>query len=113
MTHPRHETRLWLAQRVSAAVLAFCVIVHLITIIYATRGGLSSAEILARTRGNSAWLIFYGVFVLAVAVHVPIGLRAIASEWLGWDGRGRDALLTVFSVALLVTGLGAAWAVFA
>ncbi len=113
MTRARRETRLWLAQRVSAAVLALCVIVHLITIIYATRGGLSGAEILARTRGNSAWLVFYGVFVLAVAVHVPIGLRAIATEWLGWDGRTREALLAVFGVTLLVTGLGAAWAVFA
>ena len=109
----RRETWLWLAQRVSAAVLACCVIVHLITIIYATRGGLSGAEILARTRGNGAWLMFYVVFVLAVAVHVPIGLRAIATEWLGWSGAGRDALLAVFGVTLLVTGSGAAWAVFA
>ena len=113
MTHARLETRLWLAQRVSAAVLALCVIVHLITIIYATRGGLSGAEILARTRGNSAWLVFYGVFVMAVAVHVPIGLRAIATEWLGWAGPTRDALLTVFGVVLVVSGFGAAWAVFA
>ena len=82
----RRETWLWFAQRASAAVLALCVIVHLITIIYATRGGLSGAEILARTRGNGAWLAFYVVFVLAVAVHVPIGLRTIATEWLGWSG---------------------------
>jgi len=113
LTRAHHETRLWLAQRISAGVLALCVIVHLITIIYATRGGLSGAEILARTRGNSAWLMFYGVFVLAVAVHVPIGLRAIATEWLAWRGASRDALLMVFGVTLLVTGFGAAWAVFA
>ena len=104
----RLETRLWLAQRVSAAVLALCVIVHLITIIYATRGGLSGAEILARTRGNTAWLAFYVVFVLAVAVHVPIGLRAIATEWLGWSGASRDVLLAAFGVALVVMGFGAA-----
>jgi len=109
----RRETTLWLAQRVSAAVLALCVIVHLMTIIYATRGGLSGAEILLRTRGNGAWLIFYGVFVLAVAVHVPIGLRAIATEWLGWTGASRDALLATFGVVLVVMGFGAAWAVFA
>ncbi len=111
--HVRRETTLWLAQRVSAAVLALCVIVHLITIIYATRGGLSGAEILSRTRGNGAWLVFYGVFVLAVAVHVPIGLRAIATEWLGWSGASRDVLLAAFGVALVVMGFGAAWAVFA
>ncbi|MGZ8994086.1 MAG: succinate dehydrogenase [Burkholderiaceae bacterium] len=114
MTRDLHwETRLWLAQRVSAAVLAFCVIVHLITIIYATRGGLSGAEILARTRGNTAWLAFYVVFVLAVAVHVPIGLRAIAAEWLGWTGAMREVVLAAFGVALAVMGFRAAWAVFA
>ena len=114
MTDPaRRETTLWLAQRVSAAVLALCVIVHLMTIIYATRGGLSASEILSRTRGSGAWLAFYGVFVLAVAVHVPIGLRAIATEWLGWSGAIRDVLLAAFGVALVVMGLGAAWAVFA
>ncbi|MBA2414216.1 MAG: succinate dehydrogenase [Burkholderiaceae bacterium] len=108
----RREARLWLAQRASAAILGICVVVHLITIIYATRGGLSGAEILARTRGNAAWLAFYVVFVLAVAVHVPIGLRAIATEWLGWHGRTRDAVLIAFGVALVVMGFGAAWGLF-
>ena len=112
MQNVRRETWLWVAQRASAAVLALCVIVHLITIIYATRGGLSGAEILMRTRGNGTWLAFYGVFVLAVAVHVPIGLRAIATEWLGWIGASRDWTLAAFAVALLVMGFGATWAVF-
>ncbi len=89
----RTETRLWIAQRASAVVLALCVVVHLIVIVYAMRGGLSAAEILGRTRGNVGWLVFYGVFVLAAAVHAPIGLRAIASEWLGWRGRSLSALL--------------------
>jgi fumarate reductase subunit C len=108
----RRETSLWLAQRASAAVLAICVIVHLITIIYATRGGLSAAEILARTRGSGAWLVFYVLFVLAVAVHVPIGLRTIAIEWLGWTGSTRDWALAAFGIALIVMGFGATWAVF-
>lgn len=108
----RRETWLWFAQRASAAVLALCVIVHLITIIYATRGGLSGAEILARTRGNGAWLAFYVLFVLAVAVHVAIGLRAIATEWLGWTQASRDWSLAAFGVALLVMGFGATWAMF-
>jgi len=108
----RRETWLWFAQRASAAVLGICVVVHLITIIYATRGGLSGAEILARTRGNSAWLAFYSVFVLAVAVHAPIGLRAIAAEWLGWSGASRDWSLAAFGVTLIVMGFAATWAVF-
>jgi fumarate reductase subunit C len=60
---------LFLAQRASASVLAFAVTVHLITILYAVRGGLTAGEVLARTRGNGWFLAFYVVFVLAVAVH--------------------------------------------
>ena len=37
----RVETWLWLAQRASAAVLALCVAVHLVTMIAAVRGGLT------------------------------------------------------------------------
>jgi fumarate reductase subunit C len=112
MQDERRETWLWLAQRASAAVLALCVVVHLITIIYATRGGLSAAEILMRTRGNTAWLAFYVVFVLASPCMFPIGLRAIATEWLHWSGASRDWSLAAFAVALMVMGFGAACAVF-
>ena len=64
----KSETRLWLAQRASAALLAVCVVVHLVTIVYAVRGGLSAAEILERTRGSMAWFAFYSLFVLAVTL---------------------------------------------
>ena len=107
------ETRLWIAQRVSAAVLALCVVVHLIVIIYAMRGGLSAAEILGRTRGNVGWAAFYTVFVLAAAVHAPIGLRAVLMEWGGSRGRSLAAAATLVTVALAVLGLRAVWAVFA
>ena len=76
----RNETLLWMLQRASAAVLVLCVVVHLATMIYAIRGGLSAGEILGRTRGNYGWLAFYSLFVLACAVHVPIGLRAVAGD---------------------------------
>ncbi|MDA1117536.1 MAG: succinate dehydrogenase [Proteobacteria bacterium] len=102
--NPRGETYLWIAQRASAAVLGLCVLVHLATIIYAVQGGLTGAEILARTRGNAGWLAFYAIFVAAVAVHAPIGLRSVLAEWLGWRGRGRDAALVAF--ALILAGLG-------
>ena len=48
----RRETMLWAVQRLTAAILGVCVLVHLVTIIYAVRGGLSAADILSRTRGN-------------------------------------------------------------
>jgi fumarate reductase subunit C len=101
---PRGETLLWVAQRASAALLALCVAVHLATMIYAVHSGLGAAEILARTQGSLAWLGFYGVFLLAVVVHVPIGLRAVLAEWLGWRGGSRDAALGVFALGL--AGLG-------
>jgi len=109
----RTETLLWVAQRASAAVLAVCVLVHLATIIYAVQGGLTGAEILARTRGNIAWAALYSVFVLAVAVHAPIGLKAVLAEWFGWRGRARDLALIVFAVVLAGMGLQAVRGVFA
>ena len=108
----RAESILWIAQRSSAMVLAFCVAVHLATIVYAVQGGLSAAEILARTRGNAAWLAFYTVFVLAVTVHAPIGLRAVLAEWLGWRGRSRDLFLLALSAILTWLGLRAVFGVF-
>jgi fumarate reductase subunit C len=108
----RGEARLWLAQRASGAVLALCVVVHLAVIVYAVRGGLSAAEILGRTRGSVGWLAFYSVFVLAAAVHAPIGLRAILAEWLGWRGRGATMAVHLLALALALLGLRAAWAVF-
>jgi len=109
----RSQTFLWIAQRASAAVLALCVLVHLATIIYAVRGGLTGAEILARTRGNAAWFAFYSLFVLAVTVHAPIGLRTVLGEWLGWHGRSRDVTLLLFAMLLAGMGMRAVLGVFA
>ncbi len=108
----RTQSILWIAQRVSAAVLGLCVLVHLATMIYAVRGGLSAAEILGRTSGNVAWFAFYTVFVLSIAVHVPIGLRAVLAEWAGWRGRGRDLALLCCAVFLVYGGMSAVKGVF-
>lgn len=109
----RTQAALWVAQRASAAVLAVCVVVHLATIIYAVQGGLTSAEILQRTRGNVAWLAFYSIFVLAVTVHVPIGLRSVLTEWLRWRGGSRDLALLLFAMVLAWSGMRAVLGVFA
>jgi fumarate reductase subunit C len=108
----RTQTWLWVAQRASAAVLGFCVLVHLATMVYAVQGGLSAAEILGRTRGSVAWFAFYVLFVLAIAVHVPIGLRAVLNEWLKWRGASRDWALLLFALLLLGAGLRAIVGVF-
>lgn len=106
------SARLFLAQRLSAIVLAAAVAVHLATIIYAVRGGLTAAEILGRTRGNAAFAGFYAVFVLAVAVHAPIGLRNVLREWTRWRGRGVDLAMLAVALVLLALGLRAVYAVY-
>ena len=108
---PRSQTLLWVAQRASAVVLALCVVVHLATIIYAMRGGISAAEILGRTRGSTGWLAFYSLFVLACAVHAPIGLRTVLREWAAWRGRGCDATMWLFAALLAWAGMRAVLAV--
>jgi fumarate reductase subunit C len=108
----RSEVLLWGAQRISAMVLALCVVVHLLTMIYAVRSGLSAAEILGRTQGSVAWLAFYTLFVAAVAVHAPIGLRTIISEACNWRGRGLDVLTGIIGLSLAMWGMRAVFGVF-
>lgn len=103
---------MFLAQRATAFVLALAVAVHLGTILYASRSELTAVDILSRTHGNLWFLLFYGAFVVAVAIHAPIGLRNIFREWTAWRGRSLDLVLTLFSILLLVLGLRAVFAVF-
>ncbi len=103
----RHETQIWFVQRLTAAILTFCVLVHLVTMIYAVRGGLSAAEILGRTRGSLAWGAFYGTFVVAAAIHATIGLRAIAAEWLSFRGALANVVMVLIGLALMALGFRA------
>jgi fumarate reductase subunit C len=99
---------IWVAQRITAMILALALLVHLVTILVAVRGGLSAAEIIGRTRGNEAWLLFYAVFALAAGLHGAIGLRGIAAEWLGWRGRGFDLAWLAIGLLTALFGIRAA-----
>ncbi|MCJ2036321.1 succinate dehydrogenase [Methylobacterium sp. J-068] len=103
---------LYVAQRGTAVILAVAVAVHLGTILYAVRGGLTAGEILGRTQGNLAFLLFYGTFVVAAAIHAPIGLRSILREWTPWRGRSLDGAMLGVAALLVVLGLRAALAVY-
>ncbi|MCJ2045188.1 succinate dehydrogenase [Methylobacterium sp. J-078] len=103
---------LYVAQRGTAVILAVAVAVHLGTILYAVRGGLTAGEILGRTQGNLAFFVFYNVFVVAAAIHAPIGLRSILREWTPWRGRSLDGAMLAVAALLLVLGLHAALAVY-
>ncbi len=98
----------YLLQRLTAAILAPLIIGHLVLIIYATRHGLSAADILGRTRGSLAWTFYYGTFVSAAAVHGAIGLRTVLREWgparIATSERALDA--TMWGVGLSLTALG-------
>lgn len=108
----RAQARRWYWQRISAMVLALCVMVHLLFMVMAVRGGLSGAEILERTQGNGWFAAFYGLFVLACAVHVPIGVANIACEWWRMNAHAALWLARMVVALLLALGLRAVWAVY-
>ena len=98
-------------QRVTAAIMLPLVLLHVAMIFYATRKGMTAADILARTRGSLLWASVYGVFVVAAAVHVSIGVRNVLTEWSPLRDRGAGVLANAFGLALLVLGLRAVAAV--
>ena len=103
----RRELWLFIAQRVTAMILAPLVLIHLATIFYAVRGGLSAAEILGRTQGSLLWGGFYGLFVVAASIHGAIGLRSIVREMTGVSGVAVDAVAAIFCIAALALGFRA------
>ncbi|MGD8348708.1 MAG: succinate dehydrogenase [Gammaproteobacteria bacterium] len=105
------ELRLYIVQRLSAAILAPLVLLHLGVMIYAIQGGLSAEEILARTRGSLLWGGVYGLFAIAVAVHAATGLRNILREWARLREPWLAVVVWVFFAVLLFAGLRAVVAV--
>jgi succinate dehydrogenase subunit C len=105
------NVRLYIWQRLTAAVMLPLVLVHVATIFYATRAGMSAADILGRTRGSIGWALFYGVFVIAAAIHAGIGLRNVFAEWSRVGDRAAGMLAVVIGLLLLLLGLRAVAAV--
>ena len=98
------DFRLYMAQRLSALIMAPLVIGHLAVMIYAVQGGLSAGEILGRTQGSLFWALFYGSFVVAVSIHAAIGIRTVLSEWAGLRGRLLNGVCLGLCALLLVMG---------
>lgn len=105
------NVRLYVWQRLTAALMAPLVLVHIAVIFYATRQGMTAADILARTRGSVIWASFYGVFVVAAAVHAAIGVRNVLTEWSPLDDRRAGLFAIAFGTLLLLLGLRAVAAV--
>ena len=105
------NVRLYVWQRSAAALMAPLVLVHVAVIFYATRKGMTAADILARTRGSIVWASFYGAFVVAAAVHASIGVRNVLIEWSPLSDRASGWLAAAFGLLLFVLGLRAVAAV--
>ncbi|MCF3592476.1 succinate dehydrogenase [Rhodobacteraceae bacterium LMO-12] len=99
------DIRLYMAQRLSAMVMAPLVLTHIVVMVIAIQGGLSAVEILDRTQGSLFWMLFYGLFVAAASLHAALGLRVIMHEVTGLRGLGLS-LLTLGSFGVFA-GMGA------
>lgn len=109
----RSEVRMWVAQRATAAVLALAVIVHIATVVYAVRGGLSAIEIIERVQGNIGWFLFYIVFVFAAAIHAPLGLRTVLTEMTRLRGMPLGVVVVLSGLMIAILGWRAAFILFA
>jgi len=105
------ERKLFVAQRLTAMLLAVLVIIHLGLILFAVRDGLTATEILSRTQGNVFWAIFYGLFVLVVGIHAPLGVRKVLQEWTEFEVPTINSFCWLFCLLLLVLGFRAVAAV--
>jgi fumarate reductase subunit C len=105
------NVRLYVWQRATAALMAPLVLIHIAVIFYATRQGLSAADILSRTRGSIAWAAYYGIFVAAVCIHASIGVRNVLIEWSPLDERGAGKFAVAFGLLLAALGVRAIAAV--
>ncbi|MEM7260213.1 MAG: succinate dehydrogenase [Pseudomonadota bacterium] len=105
------DIRLYLLQRVTALIMAPLVVGHIAVMIVAIQGGLSTAEILSRTQGSVWWMLFYGLFVIAVSIHAAIGLRVVVHEWLGIKGFLLSLFSAIVFIGLLALGMRAVLAV--
>ena len=105
------NVRLYVWQRATAALMVPLVMVHVAVIFYATRHGLSAADILGRTHGSMTWAAFYGAFVVAVAIHAPIGVHNVLVEWSRLSARHSGIFATILGLCLLLLGLRAVVAV--
>ncbi|MEP0941633.1 MAG: succinate dehydrogenase [Rhizobiaceae bacterium] len=105
------DIRLYMLQRITALIMAPLTLGHIAVMIYAIQGGLSAAEILGRTQGSFWWMLFYGSFVIAVAIHGAIGLRVVVHETFGMKGAGLTVLTWMVAAGLAIMGLYAVIAV--
>jgi fumarate reductase subunit C len=103
--------RLYLWQRATAALMVPLVFVHIAVIFYATRQGMTAADILSRTHHSIVWASYYGLFVAAAAIHASIGVRNVLTEWSPLADRRAGLFALGFGLPLAALGARAIYAV--
>jgi fumarate reductase subunit C len=101
------NVRLYVWQRATAALMVPLVLGHIAVIFYATRQGLTAADILSRTHDSAVWASYYGIFVIAVSIHAAIGVRNVLTEWSPLNDRGAGLVAIILGIALAVLGFHA------
>ena len=107
------NVRLYVWQRATAALMVPLVLVHIAVIFYASRKGMTAADILSRTRGSVVWASYYGLFVAAASIHASIGVRNVLTEWSRLTDRRAGRLALLFGLLLAALGARAVFAVVA
>ena len=105
------DLRLYVVQRITAALMVPLILAHLLIIFYATGQGISAASILSRTEGSLGWGLFYGVFVILAALHGAIGVRSVLREWTPIRGTLLNTIMFLFAALLIALGVRAVIAV--
>ena len=105
------NVRLYVWQRTTAALMAPLVLVHIAVIFYATRKGMTAADILSRTHNSIVWASYYGLFVAAASIHASIGVRNVLTEWSPLTDPRAGLFSIVFGLLLAALGARAVYAV--
>jgi fumarate reductase subunit C len=105
------NVRLYLWQRATAALMVPLVLLHIAVIFYATRNGMTAADILSRTHYSIVWASYYGLFVAAASIHASIGVRNVLTEWSPLTDRRAGLFSLLFGLLLAALGARAVFAV--
>jgi fumarate reductase subunit C len=105
------NVRLYVWQRATAALMVPLVIVHIAVIFYASRRGMTAADILSRTHNSIVWASYYGLFVAAASIHAAIGVRNVLTEWSPLTYRCAGLFSLLFGLLLATLGARAVFAV--
>jgi fumarate reductase subunit C len=105
------NVRLYLWQRATAALMVPLVLAHIGVIFYATRNGMTAADILSRTHDSIMWASYYGLFVAAASIHAAIGVRNVLTEWSPLTDRRAGLFAIVLGLLLAALGARAVFAV--